>query len=150
MVLGDKGLKRMIADFMRTQGMCVLATCSGDEPRASAVEFFPDGTTLYVLTEGGRKIENLQKNPCVSVAIHTQFMGWDSIKGIQMTGRAEIAKAGSKAFDEGVEAYRKRRNLKSVSIPSSMYIIKITPSRIEYLDTTLKAKGLPVNHVLEY
>ena len=150
MSMSDKDLERMIAGFMKTQGMCVLATCSGGEPRASAVEFFPAGTTLYVLTEGGRKIENIEKNPRVSVAIHTQFTGWDSIKGVQITGNAEIGASGSKVFDEGVEAYRKRRGLKSVSVPSFMHIVKVTPLKIEYLDTTLKAKGLDTKHVLEY
>lgn len=143
-------LERLIKDFMKTQGMCVLATCSQDEPRASAVEFFPVSTTLYILTEGGQKIANISANPNVSVAIHTQFNGWDSIKGIQVTGIAEIGKAGSKIFDEGVEAYKKRRGLKGISIPDFMSIIKITPKKIEYLDTTLKAKGLGVRHTLIY
>ena len=150
MTLIDKELERKISDFMRTQSMCVLATCSGDEPRASAVEFFPSGTIIYILTEGGRKIDNLRKNPQVSVAIHTQFTGWDSIKGVQITGVAEVAGPGSRAFDEGVEAYKKRRSLKSVSVPSFMYIIKISPRKIEYLDATLRAKGLDVKRVLEY
>jgi general stress protein 26 len=150
MSLDDKDMERRIAGFMKTQGMCVLATCSGGEPRASAVEFFPEGTTIYILTEGGRKIENIEKNPRVSVAIHTQFTGWDSIKGIQITGKAEVGASGSKVFDEGVEAYRRRRGLKSVSVPSFMHIVKVTPRKIEYLDTTLKAKGLDTKHVLEY
>ncbi|HTY90126.1 MAG TPA: pyridoxamine 5'-phosphate oxidase family protein [Methanocella sp.] len=146
----DKELERLIIDFMRTQGMCVLATCSNNVPRASAVEFFPDGTTLYILTEGGEKVANITSNPRVSVAVHTQFTGWDSIKGIQITGTAEVGKAGSKIFEEGAEAYRKRRGLKGVSIPDFMNIIKIAPKKIEYLDTTLKARGLGVRHVLEY
>lgn len=150
MSMNDEDLERMIAAFMKTQGMCVLSTCSGGEPRASAVEFFPVGTTIYVLTEGGRKIENIENNPYVSVAIHTQFTGWDSIKGIQISGKAEIGESGSKVFDEGVEAYRRRRGLKSVSVPSFMRIIKVTPLKIEYLDTTLRAKRLDTKHVLEY
>ena len=150
MSMSDKDLERMIAGFMKTQGMCVMATCSGCEPRASAVEFFPDGTTLYILTEGGKKIGNIEKNPHVSVAIHTQFTGWDSIKGIQITGMAEVGGSGSKVFDEGVEAYRRRRGLKSVSVPSFMRIIKVTPVKIEYLDATLRAKGFDGKHVLEY
>ncbi len=150
MSLSQKDLERLIVDFLRTQGMCVLATCSAEGPRASAVEFFPDGTTLYILTEGGRKVANIAANPQVSVAIHTQFTGWDSIKGVQMAGTAEIGRAGSKIFDDGAEAYKKRRGLKSVTIPEFMNIIKITPKKIEYLDTTLKAKGLGVRHVLEY
>jgi uncharacterized protein YhbP (UPF0306 family) len=148
--MNDKDLERKIAGFMKTQGMCVLATCSGGEARATAVEFFPEGTTLYILTEGGRKMGNIEKNPRVSVAIHTQFTGWDSIKGVQITGRAEVGVSGSKVFDEGVEAYRRRRGLKSVSVPSFMSIIKVAPLKIEYLDTTLRAKGLETKHVLVY
>ena len=150
MSMNVKDLEQMITLFMKTQGMCVISTCSGCEPRASAVEFFPAGTTLYILTEGGRKIENIEKNPHVSVAIHTQFTGWDSIKGIQITGKAEIGGSGSKLFDEGVEAYRRRRGLKSVSVPSFMSIIKVIPLKIEYLDATLRAKRLDTKHVLEY
>ncbi len=82
-VLGEKDLEQRVVDFLATEGMCVLATCSENVPRASAVEFFEDGTTLYILTEGGRKVENISQNPAVSVAIHTQFIGWEKIKGIQ-------------------------------------------------------------------
>jgi general stress protein 26 len=150
MAMTTKELENRITDFMETQGMCVLATCNKGMPRASAVEFFPEGTTLYILTEGGHKVENISANPAVSVAIHTQFTGWDSIKGVQITGTAEIGTAGSWIFDEGLKAYKKRRGLKSVSIPKDMNIVRVTPKMIEYLDTTLKVKGLGVRHVLEY
>lgn len=149
-MISDKELERLISGFLKAQGMCVLATCSGNVPRASAVEYFPSGTILYILTEGGQKLANISANPVVSVAIHTQFTGWDSIKGVQITGTAEIGKAGSKTFDEGVEAYKTRRRLKGISIPEFMSILKVTPKKIEYLDTTLKARGLGVRHVLEY
>ena len=148
-VLAREELERLVTEFMDTQGMCVLATCSGGWPRASAVEFFPDGTTLYVLTEGGRKIENLEKNQKVSVAIHTQFAGWDSIKGIQITGSALIGNKGSAIFCEGERAYARRKK-QPVKLPDFMNVIKIMPERIEYLDTTLRAKGYGVRHVLEY
>ena len=150
MASDDKELERLISEFIKTQGMCVIATCHDNVPRASAVEFFPDGTTMYILTEGGIKVENIAANRNVSVAIHTQFTGWDSIKGVQLTGIAEIGKIGSKIFKDGVEAYRKRRRLNEVIIPEYMNVIRITPKRIEYLDTTLKAKGLGVKHELNY
>lgn len=142
-------LERMIVEFMDTQGMCVLATCSSGEPRASAVEFFPEGTTIYVLTEGGRKIANIERNPRVSVAIHTQFTGWDSIQGIQIAGRAEIGDRGSAIFTAGEEAYARRKK-QAIKLPDFMHVIRITPQKIEYLDTTLRAKGYGVKHVLEY
>ena len=150
MALSHKELESLIIDFMRTQGMCVLATCHDGLPRASAVEFFPAGTTIYILTEGGLKLGNIAANKNVSVAIHTQFTGWDTIKGLQITGTAEVGASGSTVFNEGVEAYKKRRGLKSVSVPEFMSIIKVTPKKIEYLDTTLKAKGLDTRYILEY
>jgi uncharacterized protein YhbP (UPF0306 family) len=148
--MDDVELEYLIINFMRSQGMCVLATCSGNTPRASAVEFFPMGTIIYILTEGGQKIKNIATNDRVSVAIHTQFTGWDSIKGVQITGTAEIGKLGSKIFKEGEEAYIKRRHLKSIHIPGCMSFIKITPQKIEYLDTTLKAPEIGVRHVITY
>jgi predicted pyridoxine 5'-phosphate oxidase superfamily flavin-nucleotide-binding protein len=150
MELSEKELERLIISFMKTQGMCVLATSREGVPRASAVEFFPAGTIVYILTEGGQKIDNIIENKNVSVAIHTRFTGWDSIKGVQITGTAEIGKSGSRIFEEGEEAYKKRRDLKSVYIPGCMSFIKITPQKIEYLDTTLKARRLGTRQVLKY
>lgn len=143
-------LERLILDFLGEQQMCVLATCADAAPRASAVEFFPRGFVLYVLTEGGRKIQNLWKNPLVSVAIHTQFTGWDSIRGIQVSGMAEIGKAGSAIFREGEAACRDRKGDADFSLPASLFVIRITPATIEYLDTTLRARGYPVRHTLGF
>ena len=146
---GRDELERMIVEFMETQGMCVLATCSGGAPRASAVEFFPEGTALYILTEGGRKVENIEKNPRVSVAIHTQFTGWDSIQGVQITGTAEIGGKGTALFAAGERAYARRKK-QAIKLPDFMSVIRITPQKIEYLDTALRVKGYGVRHVLEY
>lgn len=149
-MLSRDDLEQRITDFMATEGMCVLATCSMNVPRASAVEFFPAGTTLYILTEGGRKVENISENPVVSVAIHTQFIGWERIRGIQLTGIAEIGRHGSAIFSEGEAAYRKRKGEDARSIPEELYVIRITPVRIEFLDMTLKAEGLLPKHEIEY
>ena len=148
-LLGRKELEQHIIEFMGSQGMCVLATCGAGEPRASAVEFFPAGTTIYILTEGGRKIENIVRNPRVSVAIHTQFTGWDSSKGIQITGTAEIGEAGSAIFADGEKAYVRRQG-QEAKLPAMMKVVKIKPLRIEMLDLTLKARGYDVRQVLEY
>ncbi|NYT20448.1 MAG: pyridoxamine 5'-phosphate oxidase family protein [Methanomicrobiales archaeon] len=143
-------LERLILDFIEDQQMCVLATCADDIPRASAVEFFPRGFVLYILTEGGRKIENLSKNPFISVAIHTPFTGWDSIKGIQLSGMAEIGRTGSTIFREGEAAYRQRKSAPDFSLPEFLFVIRIVPATIEYLDTTLKTRGYAVRHTLEF
>jgi hypothetical protein len=114
------------------------------------VEFFPMGTTLYILTEGGIKIENIKRNPHVSIAIHADFTGWSDVKGVQITGTAEIGEKGSSIFNEGVSAYNRRRGLQSTagSLPDFMNVIKVTPAKLEYLDATLGEKDYKVRYTL--
>jgi hypothetical protein len=59
-----------------------------------------------------------------------------------------IGSKGSTIFAEGEQAYARRRN-QAAKLPGFMNVIKITPEKIEYLDTTLRAKGYAVKHVLE-
>ena len=149
-ILGRKKLELLIEQFLQREPVCVIATCFHDIPRASTVEFFPFATNLYILTEGGEKIENIKGNPRVSIAVHAPFIGWESVRGLQITGIAEIGKKGSRIFDEGTEAYRKRRGVKTASLPDLMNVIRVLPLRIEYIDTTLDDKGFSVRQVLEY
>jgi hypothetical protein len=114
------------------------------------VEFFPLGATLYILTEGGKKIENIRNNPLVSLSVHGHFSGWASVRGLQISGTAEIGTQGSGIFTEGTEAYRKRRRLKSAVLPDFMHVIKVRPRKIEYIDATLEERGFSIRQELEY
>jgi len=143
-------VEALIIRLLEACPLCVIATCSDNIPRASTVEFFPIGTTLYILTEGGKKIENLKRNSHVSLAIHAEFTGWSDVKGLQITGVAEIGERGSSIFNEGFQAYQSRRGSQNppLSLPEFMSIIKVKPAKIEYLDASLAAKGYKVRHTL--
>jgi hypothetical protein len=143
-------LERLISRLLKEETVCVIATCSQDVPRASTVEFFPSGTTLYILTEGGEKVINILKNPHVSVAIHAPFAGWESVRGLQITGTAQIGRKGSKIFEEGVDAYRNRRGDENLTLSDFMIVIRVMPERVEYVETVLGNRGLKVRHTLEY
>ncbi|MDN7023660.1 hypothetical protein FGU65_01890 [Methanoculleus sp. FWC-SCC1] len=84
------------------------------------------------------------------MAIHTRFIGWEKINGMQVTGIGEIGRHGSAIFREGVEACRRRKGLDARSIPETLYGIRVTPVRIEYLDMTLRAEGLSPKQENEY
>jgi hypothetical protein len=148
--LSRQHVEELIISLLEACPLCVIATCSDNIPRASTVEFFPMGTTLYILTEGGKKIENIKRNPHVSVAIHAEFTGWSDVKGLQITGTAEIGERGSSIFNEGVRAYKRRRGSQSpvLSLPDFMNVIKVKPAKLEYLDATLAGKGYEVRHTL--
>lgn len=147
--LSRQELEHLIVDFLREHSLCVIATCSENIPRASTVEFFPIDTTIYVLTEGGLKTENITRNPHVSVAIHAPFTGWQNVRGLQITGIAEIGMQGSRIFEEGREALNRRRG-KIANLPDFMHVIKVVPRKMEYLDTTLGNKYSTVKHTLQF
>ncbi|MFZ5906379.1 MAG: pyridoxamine 5'-phosphate oxidase family protein [Nitrospirota bacterium] len=144
----QKELEDLITEFMKARATCVIATCSETMPRASTVEFFPSGLTVYILTEGGRKLENIRRNPQVSLAISDAFTNWESLRGLQITGAAEIGTKDSEIFMEGLEAYRKRRGKQNAALPDFMNVIKVIPIQIEYIDTRLARRGYPIRNIL--
>ncbi|MCG2721182.1 MAG: pyridoxamine 5'-phosphate oxidase family protein [Thermodesulfovibrionales bacterium] len=144
----QKELENFVIEFMKARATCVIATCSDTMPRASTVEFFPSGLTVYILTEGGRKLENIRKNPQVSIAVSDAFTNWESLRGLQITGAAEIGTKGSDIFNGGLEAYRKRRGKQDAALPDFMSVIKVIPIQIEYIDTRLAKRGYPIRNIL--
>jgi len=49
---------------------CVLCTIHNGEPRATPIDFFADGMTLWCAGEPGLKIRNIRSNPKVAVGIY--------------------------------------------------------------------------------
>ena len=69
----------------------VLATTYKDMPRATALEFFNEGLTLYVLGVPGGKIANIKRNPRVSAFIYEQPMDHSKTQpSLQLFGMAEL------------------------------------------------------------
>jgi len=69
----------------------VLATSYRDQPRATALEFFNEGLTLYILGVPGGKIANIKRNPRVSAFIYEQPMDHSKLQpSLQIFGSAEL------------------------------------------------------------
>ena len=69
----------------------VLATSYKDEPRATALEFFNEGLTLYILGGPGAKIANIKRNPRVSAFIYEQPLDHRKMQpSLQIFGLAEL------------------------------------------------------------
>ena len=69
----------------------VLATSYDDKPRATPLEFFNEGLTLYVFGEGGGKIANMKRNKNVCAAIYQQPLKHNVLqKSVQIFGKAEL------------------------------------------------------------
>jgi hypothetical protein len=69
----------------------VLATSYKDKPRATPLEFFNEGLTLYIFGEPGGKIANLKRNSKVSAAIYEQPLDHSKVQqSLQLFGKAEL------------------------------------------------------------
>lgn len=131
----------------------VLATSSNDVPRATPLEYFNEGMTLYIIGEPGGKIANLKKNPNVSAAIYEQPMDHSKRQqSLQLFGTAELITVKNnprlfrtkiakwEIFDNLQRMYLKRKaDGKTLSaaekkalkdqLESAVHLIKVTPSR---------------------
>jgi len=146
-----KALEARIAAFLASRNMCVLATCAWDVPRATPLEYHSDGTTLYMMVEAGRKIENIRENSNVSVGIYGLYKGWLSVKGVQITGVGRVLTVESgEEFLRAAEVYPWKRYAKELGLtklPANARFLKVEAAVIEFIDMSLKAEGYAAGQV---
>jgi nitroimidazol reductase NimA-like FMN-containing flavoprotein (pyridoxamine 5'-phosphate oxidase superfamily) len=137
--LSKDELRECITNFLRENCICTLATCSNNIPRSTIVRYRSKDLTIYVLTEGGGKIKNIRENPKVSASICGEYSGFQSVKGLQVWGKAEII--DPKDTEKYAETRKilnpeDREDLKNAGINNipDMYIIKIDIERARYLN----------------
>ena len=137
--LSEEELRKTIVSFLGENCICTLATCSNNVPRSTPVRYRSKDLTIYILAEGGMKIKNMRENPVVSVSIYGDYSGFQSVKGLQMWGKAEII--NPEDGESYLEANRivnleGRTDLKDLGIEKikhNMKAIKITIERARYL-----------------
>jgi hypothetical protein len=145
-------LEAYLVEFLEQNNMCVLATCKGDVPRATPIEYRSKGLTLYLAGEIGEKLKNIAYNPNVSVGIYFPYTGLESAKGAQITGKAYILAYGTADFGEGLAAYQWEKTAKEFGLknfPASLALIRIDPVQIELIDVSLKKKGYSPRQTLK-
>ncbi len=93
-----------------------------------------------MFTEGGLKFQGLEGNNNVSLAIFNSYTGFGNLRGMQVTGIARLVEPWSKEYMD-LLAIKKitMENLKK--LPTVLYLIEITPVRIDYLSSEFKTMG---------
>jgi len=134
----EKELKK----FIRNNHVLHLSTCFNNTPRSTAVEFRFDDMKFYVLSEGGGKFGNLNKNTKVSFSIAEPYDSMEdywSFKGVQAWGNANIfrQKKDLKPFNEalkkmGIVELLKKQGLNELPAGHNYRIIEIIPDIIKY------------------
>lgn len=152
--LSRADMERRIATFLQRCNVCVLATCRDDEPRATPIEYYADGLTIFVAASRGTKVPNIEDNPRVSVAIYstpfTDWTDWHEVTGVQVTGRAELLRYDErpKEYTAALQVYDWRKYRRAMGMPDEeprrTTIIRIRPERIEFRDLSLMREGYGV------
>lgn len=69
---------------------CVLATVYNGVPRATPIDFFVDGLTIWCAGEPGLKIRNIRSNPKVAVGIYHPMDHSKLNRSLQISGTATL------------------------------------------------------------
>jgi general stress protein 26 len=159
--LPEDKLKERIATLFKEQTMCTIATASSDgQPRATPLECFADGMTLYIFADPGTKIANIKVNPKVSISVCNQINpswkddNWKGHKAAQIMGVATILQS------DDPESIRARKEVirwqefvsalgRDTSEPPNGLVIKVVPSKIEYSESDLMLKGYSSKQIWE-
>lgn len=135
---------------IRHRNCLVLATCAKNIPRATVLEFFNEGMTIYIFGEPGGKIGNIRRNPRVSAVIYEQPLDHSRFqRSLQLFGTAELitARNNPRLFWSKIRKWRMDAVAKKIMSPmfagknlsetevehllkrgiQSLSIIKITP-----------------------
>jgi nitroimidazol reductase NimA-like FMN-containing flavoprotein (pyridoxamine 5'-phosphate oxidase superfamily) len=151
-------LKQRATDFLKSQNVCVLCTSKGDVPRATPIEYYSEGTTVYMIAQESTKTENIKANPKVSIGIYntpyTDWIDWYKVVGVQVTGVARLLTDGDPEYDDAFKVYKwqlyaKARGWDLNTPPQVPIVIKVEAQKIEYRELALLAKGYSATQVWE-
>ncbi len=133
-------LEHEIIDYLSKKHPCTLATCGKEEiPRVSVVDYVSDGLTIYIMSEGGVKFKNIKENNRVGIGIGTSTQTMRSVRGVNISGIADVFTDESPEFAKGLQLFRpflediEKMTGKPAKIPEGiMKLIRVTPKQIVY------------------
>ena len=136
----DEKLKAEIEEYICKNNTCALATGSGSQIRNTPIEYSYHDGAFWMFSEGGEKFIGLEKNKQVCLAIFNGYTGFGKLKGMQVQGEADIIEPFSEEYI--VAATYKKIPIEALKkLPQTMYLIKVVPKRIDFLNSEFKKDG---------
>lgn len=129
-----------IENYIQANNTCALATGSGSFIRCTPIEYAWHDSAFWMFSEGGQKFVGLEKNKLVCLAIYDRYDGFGKLKGLQVSGKAEIVEPFSIEYIHAAE-WKKIPVDALKKLPFIMNLIKITPTEIEFLNSDFKEEG---------
>ncbi|MBN2108965.1 MAG: pyridoxamine 5'-phosphate oxidase family protein [Deltaproteobacteria bacterium] len=136
--------EQVIADYLNRHNVLHLATCRNNEVRSTTLEYFNNGLTVYIVSEGGGKLANLKANPQVSYTIADPYSpekDFFGASGLQVWGRGTVfRKNDAPEMFASINRYARtadsleQQDLKAKAAAVNFYVITIAPDKIIYLN----------------
>ena len=144
-------LEQHLIEFIKSHNVCVVATARDNVPRATALEYEAEGTTLYLMVDRGRNLDNMQANPQISAVINDPLHGWLTVKGIQITSEAKLLTDSDAEYPEAWKIFNRANAGKEGwdVPPNGGNLLIIEPQKIELIETALKREGYKIRQVWE-
>lgn len=133
-------LLKEVEQYIEANNTCALATGSGEFVRVTPIEYTYHEGAFWMFSEGGEKFIALEQNKNVCLAIYDKYEGFGKLKGMQVTGTAEVVDYFSKEYIAAVE-YKKMPIEALRKLPEPMNLIKVTPVKIEFVNAGFKQYG---------
>jgi nitroimidazol reductase NimA-like FMN-containing flavoprotein (pyridoxamine 5'-phosphate oxidase superfamily) len=138
--MDSENLLKKIIEFISKHNTCALAVASGDFVRCTPIEYNYVDDSFYLFSEGGLKFKALKDNKNVCLAVYEEYKGFGKLKGLQVTGKAEIIEPWSEEYLK-LLAFKNIPEATMRKLPEPMNLIKIVPKVMEFLCSDLKNDG---------
>ena len=134
--------------YILANNTCALATGSGSFVRCTPIEYTYQDGAFWFFSEGGKKFVALERNQNVCLAIFDRYEGFGKLKGMQVSGTAEIIEPFSKEYIEVAE-YKKLSIDTLKRLSHTLYLLRVIPSRIDFLNSDFKEMGFANRQFIE-
>ncbi|MDS0527778.1 pyridoxamine 5'-phosphate oxidase family protein [Clostridium sp. SHJSY1] len=145
--LNKEELSEEINKYVYKHNTCVLSTGFGKFVRSTPIEYIYEKGNFYFITEGGIKFRGILENSNVSISIFDEYKGMKNLKGLQISGEAEIL---NNYNDEYIRV-AKIKNIdigKIKNMPVNLNIIKVKVKKFEFLNSDFSKRCIDVKQIL--
>lgn len=141
-------LIKEIEAYIQENDTCALATGAEDFVRCTPIEYRYRNGLFWIFTEGGEKFLALEKNKNVCIAIFETYQGFGKLKGLQVTGEAELVEPFSERYMEAAQI-RKIPVEALNKMGHAMNLLCIKPHKMTYLNSEFKNMGYGSRQTIE-
>jgi hypothetical protein len=135
--------------YIGKNNTCALATGADSFVRCTPIEYTYHDGAFWMFSEGGEKFLALEKNANVCLAIFDKYDGFGTLKGMQVMGVASVVEPFSNEYVAAAE-YKKIPLVALKKLPEVMNLIKVVPTRIDFLNTDFKKDGYSSRQELRF